>query len=1046
MQVPMGLRFAGLVSACAMLLAAQGLETNARPQDWEEINFEFNSAVLSDGYPSLLRLAELLHSHPDYTVTLEGNTDSIGSVRYNDKLSQRRSDTVAKFLEKYGANPGQIKTVAHGKGKPEVSNKSKEGRFMNRRVVMTVRDGKGNVVSAGGVGEAIKAMQEQEAAQRNKCCEDILKRLDKLDDILAAIKDLKNENDQLKQDVAALKQAQAGVEQKVAALPKPPERAELQQMMDTTANNAIEKAKPSRFSLVGVNVGPTLGSVYYPWLGPQGVLQGKARGAGQITFSGKGRYFAPFGKDETMAVQAEGEYMYYRDRQEGQFDIGLVNRWNQLQAGLFSSIKHVNLSDLGVAAAAAGSGITLPADSTLSPTSGGGTLGQAAFTADLLFSRGRIGFFGTKAYLTDRVIGRSAALVAGPNGTVFQNFNLMNEYFLRAVDQAGASAQVGLWDNAYVEGNIGGLFRSLGGNKAGGTVRLVQPITNRIAFTTEASLNETLVASKNTGRLVFGVQFGNWVRPKDFMTVKHPVPVDIPRVRYEVGVRQNRTGHTPPVADAGPDQIGIPAGTVQLDASGSYSPEGLPLTYQWSQIGGATVQISNPTSAKASFTGAEGQTYQFRVAVTDSLGAQAFARTTVTIKAIPAVQILNFSASPAAITAGQSSTLVWQVQNADTVTITPGLGTVNASGSTAISPTETTTYTLTASNAKGQVTQTVTVTVNQPELRIADFQANPTTIRAGQSSMLYWQTVGAQSVSISDVGSVALSGSTSVSPATTTTYTLTATGKNGQTTTATLTITVQVAPPTIQSFTANPASIFTGGGSQLCWQVQDANAVSISGLGTVQTSGCQAVQPADTTTYTLTATNAGGQSTASATVTVLPGAAVLSFTASPATIDPGQSSTLTWTTKNATGAFITGVGFVPVNGSVQVSPAATTTYTLKITGANGTTAQQDVTVTVTTSTPGTPPVAIITGGGNVETIYRQILIDACNSTGTAPLRFQWTVVPNKAVIISPNSCQTYVQMPEFNLYTFTVTVTDAAGQSSTANLNVNYVRVTNTAP
>ena len=136
---------------------------------------------------------------------------------------------------------------------------------------------------------------------------------------------------------------------------------------------------------------------------------------------------------------------------------------------------------------------------------------------------------------------------------------------------------------------------------------------------------------------------------------------------------------------------------------------------------------------------------------------------------------------------------------------------------------------------------------------------------------------------------------------------------------------------------------------------------------------------------------------------------------------------------------------MPLNGSIQVSPTQTTTYTLSVAG-NGGRSQQDVTVTVNQPEPGGPPVAIITGPPTIETIYRQILIDACSSTGTPPLQFNWTVVPNKATIISPNSCQTYVQMPEFNVYTFTVTVTDSMGRSSAATLNVDYKRVTSTNP
>ena len=66
-----------LVALAGMLAVwgyGQGLNTNTSKNDWEEINFEFNSAVLSDGYPSLLRLAELLKDHPAYKVLVEGNT------------------------------------------------------------------------------------------------------------------------------------------------------------------------------------------------------------------------------------------------------------------------------------------------------------------------------------------------------------------------------------------------------------------------------------------------------------------------------------------------------------------------------------------------------------------------------------------------------------------------------------------------------------------------------------------------------------------------------------------------------------------------------------------------------------------------------------------------------------------------------------------------------------------------------------------------------------------------------------------------------------
>lgn len=78
-----------------------------------------------------------------------------------------------------------------------------------------------------------------------------------------------------------------------------------------------------------------------------------------------------------------------------------------------------------------------------------------------------------------------------------------------------------------------------------------------------------------------------------------------------------------------------------------------------------------------------------------------------------------------------------------------------------------------------------------------------------------------------------------------------------------------------------------------------------------------------------------------------------SLTASPDTVDKGQSSTLTWQTANATDVSIDqGVGTVQASGSKQVSPADSTTYTLTAKGDGGT---QTATARVTVNAPPPPP-------------------------------------------------------------------------------------------
>src|SRR5437764_12733951 len=141
----------GALGFLASSMFAQGLSTGGQAKDdWEEINFEFNSSILSDGYPSLLRLAELLSQHRDYKVKVTGHTDYVGSAAYNDRLALKRAESVKAFLVKYGVNDAQVTTSGDGKRAPEVDNRTKEGRFMNRRVVLTVSDASGRVIKEGG--------------------------------------------------------------------------------------------------------------------------------------------------------------------------------------------------------------------------------------------------------------------------------------------------------------------------------------------------------------------------------------------------------------------------------------------------------------------------------------------------------------------------------------------------------------------------------------------------------------------------------------------------------------------------------------------------------------------------------------------------------------------------------------------------------------------------------------------------------------------------------------------------------------------------------
>jgi len=72
---------------------------------------------------------------------------------------------------------------------------------------------------------------------------------------------------------------------------------------------------------------------------------------------------------------------------------------------------------------------------------------------------------------------------------------------------------------------------------------------------------------------------------------------------------------------------------------------------------------------------------------------------------------VNLTAVPSTIESGQSVTLSWTSENATSLDLQPGVGNVQSSGSTSVSPTESTTYTLTATGPGGTATSTARVTV-----------------------------------------------------------------------------------------------------------------------------------------------------------------------------------------------------------------------------------------------------------------------------------------------------------------------------------------------
>jgi outer membrane protein OmpA-like peptidoglycan-associated protein len=117
---------------------------STKPKIDLEIQFDYNSAeITTTSMPSVQALGKAL-SNADLkgsTFVVAGHTDAIGTEAYNQNLSERRADTIKRYLtEKYGINGTDLVTVGYGKTKPKDPSAPMDP--INRRVQVVNMDTK----------------------------------------------------------------------------------------------------------------------------------------------------------------------------------------------------------------------------------------------------------------------------------------------------------------------------------------------------------------------------------------------------------------------------------------------------------------------------------------------------------------------------------------------------------------------------------------------------------------------------------------------------------------------------------------------------------------------------------------------------------------------------------------------------------------------------------------------------------------------------------------------------------------------------------------
>lgn len=111
----------------------------------DQVKFKTNSDKIITGNDSedvLFAVLQILNQHPEVTTLLiEGHTDSRGSVKKNRKLSQKRAESVAKWLATHGIDKGRLTSDGLGPDRPIDTNDTEQGRRNNRRVEFHIVSG-----------------------------------------------------------------------------------------------------------------------------------------------------------------------------------------------------------------------------------------------------------------------------------------------------------------------------------------------------------------------------------------------------------------------------------------------------------------------------------------------------------------------------------------------------------------------------------------------------------------------------------------------------------------------------------------------------------------------------------------------------------------------------------------------------------------------------------------------------------------------------------------------------------------------------------------
>ena len=107
-----------------------------------------NSQIKSGATANLDRLGDFLNEYPNRTAAIEGFTDSMGSEDSNQMLSERRADSVKRYLVERGVQSQRLTSTGRGESAPVADNETTAGRQQNRRVEVVFSNPEGSFASS----------------------------------------------------------------------------------------------------------------------------------------------------------------------------------------------------------------------------------------------------------------------------------------------------------------------------------------------------------------------------------------------------------------------------------------------------------------------------------------------------------------------------------------------------------------------------------------------------------------------------------------------------------------------------------------------------------------------------------------------------------------------------------------------------------------------------------------------------------------------------------------------------------------------------------